>query len=162
MTMPPGLLVSAPASGTGKTTVTLGLLRALRDRGLTVQPFKSGPDYIDPAFHEAAAGRRSFNLDSWAMDETLFATIATEGQGADIAIGEGSMGLFDGVAGQGASGFGTSAETAVPEDVPPEPEPAVVPPVLEDAIAPAQAFSGFTPTQYMKQRGQTLNYVPVK
>ncbi|MXW84582.1 MAG: cobyrinate a,c-diamide synthase [Boseongicola sp. SB0667_bin_21] len=110
--LPPGLLVSAPASGTGKTTVALGLLRALRDKGLAVQPFKSGPDYIDPAFHEAAAGRRSFNLDSWAMDESLFATIAAEASGADIVVAEGSMGLFDGVAGRGASGFGSSAETA--------------------------------------------------
>ena len=110
--LPPGLLVSAPASGTGKTTVALGLLRALRDEGLSVQPFKSGPDYIDPAFHEAAAGRRSFNLDSWAMDESLFATIAAEAAGADIVVAEGSMGLFDGVAGRGAFGFGSSAETA--------------------------------------------------
>lgn len=109
---PPGLMVSAPASGTGKTTVTLGLLRALRDDGLAVQPFKSGPDYIDPAFHEAAAGRRSFNLDTWAMSDALFATIAKEAASADIVVGEGSMGLFDGVAGRGASGFGSSAETA--------------------------------------------------
>ncbi len=110
--LPPGLLVSAPASGTGKTTVALGLLRAFRDDGLAVQPFKSGPDYIDPAFHEAAAGRRSFNLDSWAMHESLFATIAGEASGADIVVAEGSMGLFDGVAGRGAFGFGSSAETA--------------------------------------------------
>ena len=68
MTNPPGLMISAPASGTGKTTVMLGLLRALRDDGLTVQPFKSGPDYIDPAFHRAASGRASFNIDTWAMD----------------------------------------------------------------------------------------------
>ena len=105
-------MISAPASGTGKTTVTLGLLRAFAEDGLVVQPFKSGPDYIDPAFHEAAAGRRSFNLDTWAMDESLFAAIAREAIGADIVIAEGSMGLFDGVAGQGASGFGSSAETA--------------------------------------------------
>jgi cobyrinic acid a,c-diamide synthase len=109
---PPGLLVSAPSSGTGKTTVTLGLLRAFAEDGLTVQPFKSGPDYIDPAFHEAAAGRKSFNLDTWAMDAALLAAIAGEAYGADIVIGEGSMGLFDGVAGQGATGFGSSAETA--------------------------------------------------
>jgi cobyrinic acid a,c-diamide synthase len=110
--MPPGLMISAPSSGTGKTTVTLGLLRAFRDEGLTVQPFKSGPDYIDPAFHEAAAGRKSFNLDSWAMDEELLSAIAAQAEGADLVIGEGSMGLYDGVAGRGATGFGSSAETA--------------------------------------------------
>ncbi len=110
--MPPGLMVSAPSSGTGKTTVMLGLLRALRDDGLTVQPFKSGPDYIDPAFHRAASGRASFNLDNWAMSEGLLDAIATRAQGADICIGEGSMGLYDGVATRGQVGFGSSAETA--------------------------------------------------
>lgn len=109
---PPGLLVSAPASGTGKTTVMLGLLRALSDEGLRVQPFKSGPDYIDPAFHRAASGRASFNLDTWAMDGALFGAIAARAAGADICVAEGSMGLFDGVATRGRSGFGSSAETA--------------------------------------------------
>lgn len=107
-----GLLVSAPSSGTGKTTVMLGLLRALSDDGLTVQPFKSGPDYIDPAFHQAACGRASFNLDTWAMDHTLLDGIAAQMQGADICVAEGSMGLYDGVATRGQSGFGSSAETA--------------------------------------------------
>lgn len=111
-TPPPGLLISAPSSGTGKTTVMLGLLRALSEDGLVVQPFKSGPDYIDPAFHRAAAGRASFNLDSWAMGAPLLSAIAAEAEGADIVIGEGSMGLFDGVAFAGACGHGTSAETA--------------------------------------------------
>ncbi|CAM4229542.1 cobyrinate a,c-diamide synthase [Palleronia rufa] len=110
--MIPGLLVSAPASGTGKTTVMLGLLRALAQDGLAVQPFKSGPDYIDPAFHLAAAGRASYNLDSWAMDEALLGAIAARAAGADICIAEGSMGLYDGVATRGRAGFGSSAETA--------------------------------------------------
>ncbi len=110
--MPPGLMISAPSSGTGKTTVMLGLLRALREDGHTVQPFKSGPDYIDPAFHLAAAGRASFNFDSWAMDEGLLGAVAAQAEGADIVVAEGSMGLYDGVATRGQSGFGTSAETA--------------------------------------------------
>ena len=79
----PGLMISAPASGTGKTTVMLGMLRALAEDGLAVQPFKSGPDYIDPAFHLAAAGRPSFNLDSWAMGEGLLGAIAGQASGAD-------------------------------------------------------------------------------
>ena len=111
--LPNGILISAPSSGTGKTTVMLGLLRAFSDMGLRVQPFKSGPDYIDPAFHHAAARKASFNLDSWGMDEGLMNTIVAESEDADIAIAEGSMGLYDGVATKGASGFGSSAETAV-------------------------------------------------
>ncbi|WP_170472965.1 cobyrinate a,c-diamide synthase [Ruegeria arenilitoris] len=112
MTNPPGVLISAPSSGTGKTTVMLGLLRALAEDGMVVQPFKSGPDYIDPAFHRAAAGRASFNLDSWAMGPSLIGAIAAQATGADIVVAEGSMGLFDGVAKTGESGHGTSAETA--------------------------------------------------
>ena len=108
----PGLMIAAPASGTGKTTVMLGLLRALTEHGMKVQPFKSGPDYIDPAFHRAASGRASFNLDSWAMDEALLAAIADEAEGADMVLAEGSMGLFDGVASPGACGNGASAEIA--------------------------------------------------
>ncbi len=109
----PGLLISAPSSGTGKTTVMLGLLRALAEDGLNVQPFKSGPDYIDPAFHRAAARRPSFNIDTWAMHAGLVGGISEQSKGADIIIAEGSMGLFDGVATKGESGFGSSAETAL-------------------------------------------------
>lgn len=108
----PGLMIAAPASGTGKTTVMLGLLRALTEDGLAVQPFKSGPDYIDPAFHRAACGRPSFNLDSWAMEDDLIAAIAGQAAGADMVLAEGSMGLFDGVASKGASGNGASADMA--------------------------------------------------
>jgi len=110
--MTPGLLIAAPASGTGKTTVMLGLLAALRDKGLTVQPFKNGPDYIDPAFHRAASGRWSFNLDSWAMPGAMLDGLLAEAEGADLILAEGSMGLFDGVAAPGACGNGASADLA--------------------------------------------------
>ena len=110
--IPPGLLISAPSSGTGKTTLMLGLLAALKDRGVLVQPFKSGPDYIDPAFHTAASGRASFNLDSWSMDRDCIDGLIGNAAGADLILGEGSMGLFDGVAIPGASGNGASADIA--------------------------------------------------
>ena len=109
---PPGLLIAAPASGTGKTTVMLGLLAAFRARGLVVQPFKSGPDYIDPAFHAAAAGRASYNLDSWAMTSTHMHDLVSAARDADLILAEGSMGLFDGVATAGESGTGASADVA--------------------------------------------------
>ncbi len=108
----PGLIIAAPASGAGKTTVALGLARALRRRGLAVQPFKSGPDYIDPAFLAAAAGRECFNLDSWAMPPGQLVALAGLAEGADIALAEGSMGLFDGVAAPGATGTGATADLA--------------------------------------------------
>ncbi len=108
--MTPGLLIAAPASGTGKTTLMLGLLAAFRARGVRVQPMKCGPDYIDPAFHAAASGRASFNLDSWAMpEETLRGLAHTD---ADLILAEGSMGLFDGVAKAGETGTGASADVA--------------------------------------------------
>lgn len=110
--IPPGLLISAPASGTGKTTLMLGLLAAFRGQGLVVQPFKCGPDYIDPAFHAAAAGRASMNLDSWAMGAAQISRLAQSAKGADLALAEGSMGLFDGVATPGETGTGASADVA--------------------------------------------------
>ena len=110
--MTPGLLIAAPASSTGKTTVMLGLLAALRERGLVVQPFKNGPDYIDPAFHRAASGRWSFNLDTWAMPGTMLDGMLVAADGADLILAEGSMGLFDGVVAKGATGNGASADLA--------------------------------------------------
>ncbi|SEC59026.1 cobyrinate a,c-diamide synthase [Rhodobacter sp. 24-YEA-8] len=108
--MTKGLIISAPRSGAGKTTVMLGLLRALRDDGVAVQPYKCGPDYIDPAFHLAASGRSSFNLDSWAMAPGLIG--AQLARGGALALAEGSMGLFDGVAFAGETGTGASADIA--------------------------------------------------
>ena len=110
--MPDGLIISAPASGTGKTTLTLGLLSAFRAAGVTVQPFKNGPDYIDPAFHGAASGRLSVNLESWAMGRDRIAGLLSAAEDADLVLAEGSMGLFDGVAIPGESGTGASADIA--------------------------------------------------
>src|SRR3546814_4655528 len=89
---PPGLLIAAPASGSGKTTVTLALLRHLRNRGLAVASVKVGPDYIDPGFHRAASGRPCRNLDGWAMrGATLAAALAATAEGAELILGEGVM-----------------------------------------------------------------------
>ena len=93
----PGLIIAAPASGSGKTSITLGLLRALRRRGLKVASAKVGPDFIDPAFHTAASGRPCLSLDGWAMrPPTLAGLVSQLGQEADLVICEGVMGLFDG------------------------------------------------------------------
>jgi cobyrinic acid a,c-diamide synthase len=105
----PGIIVAAAASGGGKTTVTLAILRALRDRGVRVASAKVGPDYIDPAFHAAASGRPCFNLDPWAMrPETLAAIVESAGGDADLLLVEGVMGLFDGA----ADGTGSTADLA--------------------------------------------------
>ena len=104
-----GLVIAAPASGSGKTLVTLGLMRAWRDRGIRVAAAKVGPDYIDPRFHEAACGGHSINLDSWAMRPGLATQLADRhAAAADILVVEGVMGLFDGAEG----GAGSNADLA--------------------------------------------------
>jgi cobyrinic acid a,c-diamide synthase len=97
-----GLIVSAVRSGAGKTTVALGLMRAFARRGVSVQPYKCGPDYIDPAFHAVAAGRPSYNLDSWAMSRGMLADLVAR-HPADLIVTEGVMGLFDGADGRGGT-----------------------------------------------------------
>ncbi|MGC9270598.1 cobyrinate a,c-diamide synthase [Acidiphilium sp.] len=107
-----GLIIAAPRSGSGKTTVTMALVAALRRRGLAVRCAKSGPDYIDPAFHQAASGHDSINLDSWAMPGPLLdALVAGQAALADVLIIEASMGLFDGV-GEAAMARGSAADLA--------------------------------------------------
>lgn len=108
-------LIAAPHSGAGKTTLTLGLLRALRDRGLRTQPFKCGPDFIDPIHHTAAAGRPSINLDQYMMSpkhiHELYHRYTAD---ADVAITEGVMGLFDGARKREGSSADLSALLQLP------------------------------------------------
>jgi cobyrinic acid a,c-diamide synthase len=105
-----GLVVGAPRSGSGKTTVTLGLLAALKRRGLGVAPAKSGPDYIDTTILARAAGREAINLDAWAMRPARLCHIAAaHAADADLLLVEGAMGLFDGA----ADNRGSSADLAV-------------------------------------------------
>ena len=105
----PRLVIAATQSGAGKTTIVTGLLAALRARGLKVQPFKVGPDYIDPGYHTLASGQKGHNLDTWLVPPDKIADIfAAEAKSADIAIIEGVMGLYDG----GRSGVSSTAEIA--------------------------------------------------
>jgi cobyrinic acid a,c-diamide synthase len=113
MSLAPGLLVAAPRSGSGKTTVTLALLRAFARQGVRVRGAKCGPDYIDPAFHAAATGWPSLNLDGWAMAPGLLAHLAAAtARDADLVVAEGLMGLFDGVAAREPGRSGSSADVA--------------------------------------------------
>lgn len=102
-----GLLIAAPSSGAGKTTLTLGILRALNRKGVSLASAKSGPDYIDPQFHKAATGTDCQTLDAWAMSPAQLASIASTDH--ELLIVEGAMGLFDGA---GSDAKGSSADLA--------------------------------------------------
>ncbi|MCR4436337.1 MAG: cobyrinate a,c-diamide synthase [Clostridiales bacterium] len=105
MTSIPRFVISGTNSGCGKTTLSVGIMAALVKRGLKVQPFKVGPDYIDPMFHTFITGRYSRNLDSWMLDEdTVAGLFAKNACGSDIAVIEGVMGLYDGFEGSSLTG----------------------------------------------------------
>lgn len=110
--MVPGLILAAPASNSGKTTVTLALIRALVRRGLRLATAKVGPDYIDPTFHAAAGGRACLNLDTWAMPPSLLDGLAADlsGDGTDLILCEGVMGLLDGATAPGDPGHDPDAD----------------------------------------------------
>ena len=93
-------MVSAAASGSGKTLITCGILQVLKDRGLTPASFKCGPDYIDPMFHSRVLGTKSRNLDTFfASDETVRYLLSENAKDCDISVLEGVMGYYDGLAG---------------------------------------------------------------
>ena len=114
----PRLMIAAPASGSGKTTVACGLMAALRAAGLAVSGHKTGPDYIDPGYHALATGRPARNLDPFLCGEDRIVPLFLHGaQGADVAVVEGVMGLFDGTdpgrgEGAGDPGYGSTAHVA--------------------------------------------------
>lgn len=102
MTSVPRLVIAAPSSGSGKTTVATGLMAAFAARGLAVSPHKTGPDYIDPGYHALATGRAGRNLDAYLCGPELIAPLFAHGaRGCDLAVVEGVMGLYDGAAGEG-------------------------------------------------------------
>ncbi len=113
--MAKAIVLAAPASGSGKTLITLGLLRAFRERGVRVAAAKVGPDYIDPGFHAAASGRACYNLDFWAMGKPLIGSLLADlAAGSDLVIIEGVMGLFDGPRGARGSTADLAADLGLP------------------------------------------------
>ena len=111
MSLTKSLVIASPHSGSGKTTISIGIMSAFRKRGLNVQPFKVGPDFIDPGYHAAVCGVPSINLDGWMLDKSYnIKTFLSHSSNKDISIIEGVMGLYDGC--DGKSEAGSTAQIA--------------------------------------------------
>src|SRR3990170_4267112 len=101
----PRILIAGAYSGVGKTTISIGLMGALKEKGLHVQAFKVGPDYIDPSYHTAITGKPCRNLDAWMVSQDGLIEIFKRGtRDADVAVIEGVMGLYDGLSGLDETG----------------------------------------------------------
>ncbi|MDP4269113.1 MAG: cobyrinic acid a,c-diamide synthase, partial [Bacteroidota bacterium] len=150
-----GFVLAGTNSGCGKTTITLGLMALLKRKGLKVAPFKAGPDFIDPAFHEKATGVNSYNLDSHLLSHEVVRNLfAGKCSDADVAVVEGVMGLFDGM---GENGEGSAAELSRILDLP------VVLAVSckgasQSVVATVHGFATLEPA--VKVGGVILNHVP--
>ena len=145
MTIGRAIVVTAPGSGHGKTTVSLGLMRAFRDAGLSVTSAKSGHDYIDPAFHRLATGHPSINLDPWAMSADRRRSLLASASG-DLTIVEGAMGALDSAADGLGSTADLAAELSLPAvlvvDVSGQGQSAAIAPAGLKAIRPDLAIAG--------------------
>lgn len=150
-----GFIIAGTNSGCGKTTITLGLMALLKKQGLKVAPFKAGPDFIDPAFHEKATGENSYNLDGFLLSRDIVSQIFAEKcQGKDVAVVEGVMGLFDGM---GAQCEGSAAELSRILNLP------VILAVnckgaSQSVVATVHGFATLDPS--VKIAGVILNHVP--
>ena len=112
----PRIMVAGERSGVGKSTITIGIIAALRARGLDVQPFKVGPDFLDPMHHNAVSERLSRNLDTWMFPHYVEESFLRNSEGADISVIEGVMGFYDGY--DGRSELGSSAHLSKVLQVP--------------------------------------------
>lgn len=154
----PRIVLAAPNSSSGKTTVSIGLMAALHDRGLKVAPFKVGPDYIDPGYHTVATGLPGRNLDAWLCGTSRIAPLFAHGAaGADVSVVEGVMGLYDGrlgvTSGRPTAARRASASEGAQSDIHQQQKPAPVPPAKAstDGAETAGGRRGFGSTAHVAE-----------
>ena len=149
--MIPRVVIAGTSSGAGKTTVACGIIGALRARGLAVQGFKVGPDYIDPSYHALASGRPGRNLDAFLSGPELIAPLVRHGgRGADVAVVEGVMGMFDGASGRGE--LASTAHVAKLLDAPRRCSSSTPTSMARSAAAVVHGFRTFDPDVQRRRR----------